>query len=121
MPCATTYSTSSEINYYRIIPASILDSFVYFWILQSLLDTIQELEERKQTGKLDVFISLRNMIIVAVIISTVYNVVFSYLILVKKIDLMWKYQWFFNDGVWSTFYLLVLCVIMVGSVCMTDV
>ena len=118
---ATTYSTSSEINYYRIIPASILDSFVYFWILQSLLDTIQELEERKQTGKLDVFISLRNMIIVAVIISTVYNVVFSYLILVKKIDLMWKYQWFFNDGVWSTFYLLVLCVIMVGSVCMTDV
>ena len=109
---ATTYSTSSEINYYRIIPASILDSFVYFWILQSLLDTIQELEERKQTGKLDVFISLRNMIIVAVIISTVYNVVFSYLILVKKIDLMWKYQWFFNDGVWSTFYLLVLCVIM---------
>ena len=44
----------------------------------------QELEEKKQTGKLDVFISLRNMIIVAVIISTLYNIVFSYLIVRRR-------------------------------------
>ena len=41
----STYSTDSKVNLYRIIPASLLDSFIYFWILQSLLDTIQELEE----------------------------------------------------------------------------
>ena len=111
---STTFATASQASLYRIIPASLLDSLIYFWILQSLLDTIQELEDKKQTGKLDVFISLRNMIIVAVIISTLYNIVFSYLILQKKVEDLWKYQWFFNDGVWSTFYLVVVCVIMVG-------
>ena len=111
---STTFATASQVSLYRIIPASLLDSLIYFWILQSLLDTIQELEDKKQTGKLDVFISLRNMIIVAVIISTLYNIVFSYLILQKKVEDLWKYQWFFNDGVWSTFYLVVVCVIMVG-------
>ena len=109
----STYSTDSKVNLYRIIPASLLDSFIYFWILQSLLDTIQELEDKKQTGKLDVFISLRNIIIVAVIVSTLYNVLFSYLIMFKKIDSLWKYQWFFNDGVWTSSYLLLVAVIMV--------
>ena len=77
------------------------------------MDTIQELEDKKQTGKLDVFLSLRNMIIVAVIISTIYNIAFSYLIVEKKVDTLWKYQWFFNEGVWTTFYLAVIIVIMV--------
>ena len=111
----STYSTDSKVNLYRIIPASLLDSFIYFWILQSLLDTIQELEDKKQTGKLDVFISLRNIIIVAVIVSTLYNVLFSYLIMFKKIDSLWKYQWFFNDGVWTSSYLLLVAVIMVSG------
>ena len=83
---ANTFYPKTEITMWRIIPASALDSFIYFWILQSLLDTIQELEDKKQTGKLDVFLSLRNMIIVAVIVSTLYNVGFSYLIIEKKIE-----------------------------------
>ena len=111
---STTFSTTATVNLWRIIPASALDSIIYFWILQSLLDTIQELEDKKQTGKLDVFISLRNMIIVAVIISTIYNIAFSYLIVEKKVDSLWKYQWFFNEGVWTTFYLAVIIVIMVN-------
>ena len=109
----TTFSRSSEVNMSRVIATSIMDSLIYFWILKSLLDTIQELEDKKQTGKLDVFLSLRTMIIIAVIISTVYNMVFSYLIMQKKIDDYWKYQWFFNDGIWSLFYLLAIIVIMV--------
>lgn len=111
---STTFATMTEVNLWRIIPASALDSLIYFWILQSLLDTIQDLEDKKQTGKLGVFMSLRNMIIVAVIISTVYNVAFSYLIMEKKVDSLWKYQWFFNEGVWTSFYLIVILVIMVG-------
>ena len=112
---ATTFG-NNERNLYRIIPASILDSFIYFWILQSLLDTIQELEDKKQTGKLDVFLSLRNVIIIAVVISTAYNVLFSYLIMNDMIELLWKYQWFFNDGIWTTFYLLLIMVIMVSLI-----
>lgn len=110
---ATTFGTNTQMNLYRIIPASILDSLIYFWILQSLLDTIQELEDKKQTGKLDVFLSLRNMIIVAVIVSTAYNIAFSYLIMNDMIESLWKYQWFFNDGVWTAFYFVVIVVIMV--------
>ena len=54
-------------------------------------------------------------IIVAVIVSTLYNVLFSYLIMFKKIDSLWKYQWFFNDGVWTSSYLLLVAVIMVSG------
>ena len=111
---ATTFATVTQVNLWRIIPASALDSLIYFWILQSLLDTIQDLQDKKQEGKLSVFNSLRNMIIVAVILSTVYNVAFSYLIMEKKVDSLWKYQWFFNEGVWTSFYLVVIVVIMVG-------
>lgn len=112
---STTFATSSEVNMWRIIPASLVDSVIYFWILQSLLDTIQELEDKKQTSKLEVFLSLRNMIIIVVIVSTIYNIAFSYLIVKKALENYWRWQWFFNDGVWSVFYFLIICSIMVGD------
>ena len=118
---ATTFSTSTAINYYRVIPASIVDSVIYFWILQALLETIQELEDKKQSSKLEVFSHLRNMIIVIVIVSTLYNVVLSYLISHDYLEKYWKYQWFFNDGVWSSFYFLILCSIAVGECWLCDV
>ena len=104
-----------------MIPASIVDSVIYFWILQALLETIQELEDKKQSSKLEVFSHLRNMIIVIVIVSTLYNVVLSYLISHDYLEKYWKYQWFFNDGVWSSFYFLILCSIAVGECWLCDV
>ena len=110
---SNTFSSSSDVNMWRVIPASLVDSVIYFWILQSLLDTIQDLEDKNQTSKLAVFLSLRNMIIIVVIVSTLYNIAFSYLIVHQALEKYWRWQWFFNDGVWSVFYFVIIGSIMV--------
>ena len=110
-----TFSVSTEPNLWRIIPSSIVDSLIYFWILQSLLETLQDLEDRKQTSKLQVFIKLRNIIIVVVLIATGYNIGFSYIVIKKMLEMVWRHQWFFNEGVWSVFYFLIICSIIVRN------
>ena len=101
------------MDYLRVIPASINDALIYFWILQSLMKTIDELSDKKQTSKLTIFVSLRNIIVIVIILATAYNLSFSYLIVHKVLDSIWKYQWFFNEGVWCTLYLCILCAITV--------
>ena len=101
------------MDYLRVIPASINDALIYFWILQSLINNIEELSEKQQTSKLKIFVSLRNIIIIVIILATAYNLSFSYLIVHKVLDTIWKYQWFFNEGVWCTMYFCILCAIAV--------
>ena len=112
---SSTFATSSDLKLWRIIPTSLVDSVFYFWILQSLLDTINSLEDQKQTSKLNVFLKLRNIIVAVVVLSTIYNIGFSYMVATKLIESQWKYQWFFNDGIWSLFYCLIIVVIMVSE------
>ena len=108
-----TFSSEIKIDYLRVIPASINDALIYFWILQSLMKTIDELSDKKQTSKMTIFVSLRNIIVIVIILATAYNLSFSYLIVHKVLDSIWKYQWFFNEGVWCTMYLCILCAITV--------
>ena len=77
------------------------------------MKTIDELSDKKQTSKLKIFVSLRNIIVIVIILATAYNLSFSYLIVHKVLDTIWKYQWFFNEGVWCTMYLCILCAIAV--------
>ena len=79
------------------------------------MKTIEDLKEKQQPSKLEIFLKLRNIIIVMVIFSTLYNGLFSYLIAKKALDTFWKYQWFFNDGIWSVFYFAILTSIVVGA------
>lgn len=111
---SSTFSSSSSVSMMYLIPSALIDSFIYFSILQSLIKTIEELKEKKQTSKLEIFLKLRNLIIVMVIFSFLYNALFSYLIGKKALDTFWKYQWFFNDGIWSVFYFFILSAIVVG-------
>ena len=111
---SSTFHPYTDWSLWQIIPSAIVSVVTYVWILTSLQNTIEELENRKQTGKLQVFTQLRNVIITAVILSTIYNIIFSYVIIKEIINSWWKYQWFFNDGVWSIFYLgITICVMVV--------
>ena len=103
-----------EVNLYRVIPATLVDSLVFFTILQSLIQTIDELTIKKQTSKVSVFLHLRTIMIVVVILTTLYNLAFSYLIMEKVLESYWKAQWFFNDGVWSCLYFFILSSIAVS-------
>lgn len=105
---ASTFSPNYDISYWRVIPASIVDAIWYFWIVVSLLDTLQELEDKKQTAKLSIFLKFRNLIIVALIVSSIYTIIFGYLFIDESVEIDWKYQWFYNEGIWNLFYLLIL-------------
>lgn len=111
---SSIFSTSSSQSSLYLIPSALIDSFIYFSILQSLMKTIEDLKEKKQTSKLEIFLKLRNMIVIMVVFSAIYNGLFSYLIAKKALDSFWKYQWFFNDGIWSVFYFFILSAIVVG-------
>ena len=67
-----------------------MDAFIYFWIFQSLMD---ELTEKKQQAKLDIFTKLRNLLVVSVVVATSTLIVFSYIILSDNAHATWKFQW----------------------------
>lgn len=70
-----------------------MDAFIYFWIFQSLMDTMDELTEKKQQAKLDIFTKLRNLLVASVVVATSTLIVFSYIILSDKAYATWKFQW----------------------------
>ena len=70
-----------------------MDAFIYIWIFQSLMDTMDELTEKKQQAKLDIFTKLRNLLVASVVVATSTLIVFSYIILSDKAHATWKFQW----------------------------
>ncbi len=70
-----------------------MDAMVYFWIFQSLMDTMDELTEKKQEAKLAIFTKLRNLLVVSVVVATSTLIVFSYIIIRDYSQNIWKYQW----------------------------
>lgn len=96
-----------------MIPAIVLDVILYIWIVKSLFSTIDDLREKNQTSKLEVFITLRHVLIFLVLGTTLYNILFSYLVSEQIIESIWKVQWLLTDGVWTVLYTLIIVIIMV--------
>lgn len=70
-----------------------MDALAYFWIFQSLMDTMEELTEKKQIVKLEIFTKLRNLLIASVVLATVALIGFSYIVVYDYAHTVWKYQW----------------------------
>ncbi|KAK8803445.1 hypothetical protein WA158_001139 [Blastocystis sp. Blastoise] len=104
----TIYSVEVDISYPRLVLTTLVDTIIYFLIFQALVNTMEELTDKNQTAKLSIFKKFRNIIIVAVIVSTVTILAFTYIAVENKTEQIWTYQWFINEGVWSCFYLAVL-------------
>lgn len=70
-----------------------MDAMVYFWVFQSLMNTMEELKQNQQNAKLAVFTRLYTLLLVSVVVSTLTLVVFSYFVSHEESGTMWKYQW----------------------------
>lgn len=70
-----------------------LDALAYFWIFQSLMDTMEELAEKKQVAKLEIFSKLRTLLVVSVVLATATLIGFSYIVVYDYARTVWKYQW----------------------------
>lgn len=77
----------------RLFITSAVDAVIYFAIFQSLMNTMDELIEKKQEAKLTIFTKLRNLLIVSVIIATTTLILFSIIVLRDDHHQMWKFQW----------------------------
>ena len=82
-----------------------MDALVYFWIFQSLMDTMDELTDKKQDAKLAIFTKLRNLLIVSVVVATTTLIIFSYIIVTDYSRNIWKIQWLyvFSSFIHSSF------------------
>ena len=57
------------------------------------MDTMDELTEKKQMAKLDIFTRLRNLLVVSVILATLTLILFSYIVVNDYAHHIWRYQW----------------------------
>ena len=70
-----------------------IDAIFYFWIFVSLMGTMDELSERKQEKKLELFVRLRNLMITAVLVATVTVLCFAQVVIFDLSAKMWRLQW----------------------------
>ena len=66
---------------------------VYFWVFQSLMNTMEELKQNQQNAKLAVFTRHYTLLLASVVVSTLTLVAFSYFVSHEESGTMWKYQW----------------------------
>lgn len=93
-----------------VLMSSLVDVIFYMWILQALVQTIQYLDMRKQTVKLQLFRRFR----VVLVISVIFSVAWAIYTMVASVEgyfaKHWKSQWNVN-AVWEVLYLLILAAI----------
>ena len=70
-----------------------MDALVFFWIFQSLIDTMDELTDKKQMAKLMIFSKLRTMLVVSIAVATITLIIFSFIVSKDYSHYVWKYQW----------------------------
>lgn len=93
-----------------VLLMSLVDVIFYMWILQSLVQNINQLAQRQQTIKLQLFRRFRFVLIISVVFSVcwaIYTMVAS----VEDYFLThWKSKWNVN-AVWEVIYLTILAAI----------
>ena len=54
---------------------------------------MEELAEKKQVAKLEIFSKLRTLLVVSVVLATATLIGFSYIVVYDYARTVWKYQW----------------------------
>eukprot|EP00919_Chromeraceae_sp_WS-2016_P019542 GHVR01046563.1.p1 GENE.GHVR01046563.1~~GHVR01046563.1.p1 ORF type:complete len:493 (+),score=25.58 GHVR01046563.1:52-1530(+) len=92
-----------------IIPASAVNTALFYWIFVSLFDLTQRLKEKGQTGKLRLFRMLTALVAVAISVAALL-IVALVLFMKRPLNERWRYIWLFTDGGYQILY----CVVLIG-------
>ena len=84
-----------------------MDALVYFWVFQSLMNTMDNLKQNKQNQKLSVFTRLYSLLLISVVVSTLTLLCFSYIVNNAGDKPIWKYQWLYVSDWHSMINLLI--------------
>jgi len=94
-----------------LLPVSLLNGGIFYWVFTALSSLMETLRDRRQTDKLALFQVLWKILIFALTIATA-TLLFQIFNLSRSITTRWKYQWVFADGVSHVLFILVLAAMM---------
>jgi len=95
-----------------VIPVALLDTGFYWWICLSLFRTISQLSSRNQTLKLQMYKSLFNTLVTAVLMSAVVTLLNMVVALGWERDDLWETNWVWN-AYWHIQYFVILLVVAI--------
>ncbi|XP_047341979.1 transmembrane protein 87A-like [Impatiens glandulifera] len=101
---------SGKARLFLVLPVAILDAFFIIWIFKSLSATLNKLQGRRMTAKLDIYRKFTNALAVAVIVSVGW---ICYELYFKSNDVyneQWQNAWVI-PAFWQVLSFSLLCVI----------
>jgi hypothetical protein len=94
-----------------LLPVSLLNGGIFYWIFTALSGLIETLKERRQTEKLVLFTRLWKLLVFSMGLASI-TLLWQIFDLSRSITVRWHYQWLFADGVSHMLFLLVLLAMM---------
>lgn len=106
-----THSLSLAFVLLCLLPVSLLNGAIFYWVFTALSTLIQTLQERKQTAKLVLFQRLWRILVFSLTVAT-GSLLYQIFTFSRSISSRWMYQWMFTDGVSHIIFLFVLICMM---------
>mmetsp|Transcript_82861 Transcript_82861/g.130585 ORF Transcript_82861/g.130585 Transcript_82861/m.130585 type:complete len:502 (-) Transcript_82861:111-1616(-) len=94
-----------------LLPVSLLNGGIFYWVFIALSSLTETLRERRQFEKLALFQQLWKILILALAVATLTLLV-QIFNLSRSITSRWKQQWLFSDGISHMLFLVVLAAMM---------
>mmetsp|Transcript_32360 Transcript_32360/g.68962 ORF Transcript_32360/g.68962 Transcript_32360/m.68962 type:complete len:522 (+) Transcript_32360:73-1638(+) len=94
-----------------LLPVSLLNGGIFYWVFTALSSLMDTLRERRQFEKLLLFQRLWKILILCLTMATL-TLLFQIVNLSRSITARWKYQWLLTDGVSHGLFLFVLAAMM---------
>jgi len=94
-----------------LLPVSLMNGGIFYWVFSALSNLITTLQERRQTQKLELFQRLWQILIVALAIATL-TMLFQFFDVTREGTGRWRYQWLYVDGIPHILFLFVLVAMM---------
>jgi hypothetical protein len=94
-----------------LLPVSLLNGVIFYWVFTALSSLIQSLKDRGQTAKLQLFQRLWSILIVSLGVASV-TLLYQIFSFSRSLVSQWMHQWLFTDGVSHILFLVVLVAMM---------
>jgi len=104
---------SQFVVLFVIIPASILDATFYYWIILSLIRTMQQLTLRRQILKLQMYKIFFSVLVIAGLLSGAMILYGGYLNYIAKERVAWQHEWIVDTAFWESLFWGITTVIAI--------
>lgn len=106
-----TASYSVKFVLFCVLPVSILNGAMCYWIFTAIRNLTRELKAEEQTTKLTLFHRL-SAVLICGIVCTVFLLLLTLHDIAKNVPDRWQYQWIQTDGVSHALFFVILTAMM---------